>query len=211
MGRVGVIDYGMGNLRSVEKGLEKVGVDVAICDRADELDGFDGLVLPGVGAFGDAMVNLRDRGMIEPLHDFVKSGRHLLGICLGMQLLLSSSDEHGRFDGLGIIPGEVPRLPGSVKVPHMGWNVLRIKRDVPLFAGIEDGSRFYFVHSFYCAPADDTCTIGTTQYGLDFTSAVGRDNVWGLQFHPEKSSSLGLRMLHNFGVMVSGRTGGEAV
>ncbi len=203
MPRVGIIDYGMGNLRSVEKGLQKVGVEVTLCSEAEEFDSFDGLVLPGVGAFGDAMGHLRERGMDRALHHYIGSGRNLLGICLGLQMLFEYSEEHGRNEGLGVIPGKVRRLPGTVKVPHMGWNVLNVTRDVPLFEGVASGSRFYFVHSYYCEPSTDDWTIGTTPYGLEFTCAAGRENVWGLQFHPEKSSLLGLRILENFGRMVA--------
>jgi len=200
---VGIVDYGMGNLRSVEKGLQKVGVESEHCSDPDRLDSFDGLVLPGVGAFGDAMNNLHNLGLDRGLLDYLDSGRHLLGICLGLQLLFEYSEEHGRNEGLGIIPGRVIRLPDTVKVPHMGWNVLGVKREVPLFAGVKPGSRFYFVHSFYCEPSDESWTIGSTDYGLEFTSAAGKDNVWGLQFHPEKSSLLGLEILGNFGKMVA--------
>jgi imidazole glycerol-phosphate synthase subunit HisH len=203
MPRVGIVDYGMGNLRSVEKGLQKVGVDATLCSEAAEFESFDGLVLPGVGAFGDAIEHLRRRGMDRALHDYIGSGRNLLGICLGLQLLFEYSEEHGRNEGLGVIPGRVRRLPDTVKVPHMGWNVLNVTREVPLFDGVESGSRFYFVHSYYCEPSGDDWTIGTTPYGLEFTCAAGIGNVWGLQFHPEKSSLLGLRILENFGGMVA--------
>lgn len=202
MPRVGIIDYGMGNLRSVEKGLERAGVETALCSDSSELAGFDGLVLPGVGAFGDAMANLKRRGLDSALLDFISSGRPMLGICLGLQLLFDRSDEHGAFEGLGVIPGRVVRLPAGVKVPHMGWNVLVPRGDQPLFEGIAPGSRFYFVHSYYCEPDDVRHTIGTTDYGLEFTCAAARENVWGVQFHPEKSSTLGLRLLENFGRMV---------
>lgn len=205
MPTVGIVDYGVGNLRSVEKGLLKVGVDAELCADPGKLGSYDGLVLPGVGAFGDAIDHLRSRGMDSVLLEFIDSGRHLLGICLGLQLLFDYSEEHGMNQGLGVIPGRVMRLPDTVKVPHMGWNVLNIKRGVPLFKGIASGSRFYFVHSFYCDPAGEEWTIGTTSYGLEFTCAAGRDNVWGLQFHPEKSSLLGLEILANFGRMVSER------
>ncbi|PKQ28259.1 MAG: imidazole glycerol phosphate synthase subunit HisH [Candidatus Anoxymicrobium japonicum] len=199
MALIGVIDYGVGNLHSVQKGLEKVGVDAVICSHARELDGFDGLVLPGVGAFGDAMKSLMRLNMDTAILNYIETGRHVLGICLGMQLLFEYSEEHGRNEGLGVVPGGVVRLPDSVKVPHMGWNVLGVKRPNPLFEGIGKDARFYFVHSFYCAPADDSWTIGTTEYGLEFACAMGKDNVWGAQFHPEKSSLLGLEMLKNFG------------
>jgi glutamine amidotransferase len=159
--------------------------------------------MPGVGAFGDAMNNLKSRGMDKALLDYIATGRHLLGICLGLQLMFDYSEEHGRNEGLGIIPGRVVRLPGGVKVPHMGWNVLNVTGEIPLFAGLQSGSRFYFVHSFYCEPDDDESTIGTTLYGIEFTCAARRGNVWGLQFHPEKSSVLGLDILRNFGDMVA--------
>ena len=203
MPTVGIVDYGMGNLRSVEKGLLKVGVDAELCADPGKLGSYDGLVLPGVGAFGDAIDHLRSRGMDSVLLEFIDSGRHLLGICLGLQLLFDYSEEHGRNRGLGVIPGRVIRLPDTVKVPHMGWNVLNINHDVPIFKGIASGSRFYFVHSFYCEPTGEEWTFGTTSYGLEFTCAAGRDNVWGLQFHPEKSSLLGLEILANFGRMVA--------
>ncbi|MBU1670896.1 MAG: imidazole glycerol phosphate synthase subunit HisH [Actinobacteria bacterium] len=200
---VGIIDYGMGNIRSVQKGLEKVGVRAELCSDPARLDSYRGLVLPGVGAFGDAMATLRDRGLVEPVLGQIRSGKPFLGICLGMQLLFERSEEHGDFGGLGVIPGTVRRLPDTVKVPHMGWNVLRQVGRQTLFDGIDEGARFYFVHSYYCDPADDSWAIGSTSYGLEFTCAVGRDNVWGLQFHPEKSSLLGLKMLRNFGGMVA--------
>jgi glutamine amidotransferase len=203
MADVGIIDYGMGNIRSVQKGLEKVGVEAELCSEPGRLGSYRGLVLPGVGAFGDAMANLRSRGLVEPVLEQINTGKPLLGICLGMQLLFERSEEHGDFEGLGVVPGAVRRLPDTVKVPHMGWNVLRQVGEQPLFDGIGEGARFYFVHSFYCEPADDSWTIGRTPYGLDFTCAVGRGSVWGLQFHPEKSSLLGLRMLRNFGVVVA--------
>jgi glutamine amidotransferase len=202
MARVGIVDYGMGNLRSVEKGLQKIGVDASICGTASELDSFDGLVLPGVGAFGDAMENLKGLGMDDAIKEYIGTGRHLLGICLGMQLLLEYSEEHGHSEGLGVVEGGCLRLPDSVKVPHMGWNVVDIKRRNPLFDRLMPGDRFYFVHSYYCAPSDDSWVIGTTDYGLEFACALGKGNVWGLQFHPEKSSLLGLEILENFGRMV---------
>ena len=201
---IGIVDYSMGNLRSVQKGFEKVGVSARICGSPEELDDCDGLVLPGVGAFGDAMENLKELGMADALIGYIDSGRQLLGICLGMQLLFSRSEEHGRSEGLGVIPGRVVRLPGDVKVPHMGWNVMNISQDVPLFEGVDSGSRFYFVHSFYCLPEEAEWTVGKTPYGVEFASAVGSGNVWGVQFHPEKSSDLGLEILRNFGRMVTG-------
>src|SRR5450759_4318286 len=163
MTRVGIVDYEMGNLRSVEKGLQKVGVDASICAEAESFDSFDGLVLPGVGAFGDAMENLKRLGMDEAIREYIATGRHLLGICLGMQLLLEYSEEHGRNEGLGIVPGGCLRLPDTVKVPHMGWNILNVTRENQLFEGLGQADRFYFVHSFYCAPSDGswTCLLYT--------------------------------------------------
>lgn len=203
MPKVGIVDYGMGNLRSVQKALQRVGAEAELCSDPARLGEFDGLVLPGVGAFGDAMDNLRDRGLVGALRDCIDGGAPLLGICLGLQLLFDHSEEHGRNEGLGLIPGRVIKLPDTVKVPHMGWNVLNVKRDVPLLVGLDEGSMFYFVHSFYCEPAGGEATVGTTPYGLEFTCAARNANVWGLQFHPEKSSLLGLKVLKNFTAMVA--------
>jgi len=200
--KIGIIDYGMGNLRSVEKGLEKAGTTCDIISDPDALAGYPGLILPGVGAFADAMTNLKERGMDVAIIGCIESGKPLMGICLGMQLLLEFSDEHGRSEGLGVVPGGVVRLPATVKVPHMGWNVLHQHGEQPLFDSIEEGSRFYFVHSYYCDPSDESWIIGTAPYGLEFACAIGRDNVLGVQFHPEKSSLLGLRMLSNFAGIV---------
>jgi len=199
---VGIVDYGMGNLRSVEKGFEIVGVAAEVCSIPDKFISYDGLVLPGVGAFRDAMENLNSLDMVSALFEYIDSGRNLLGICLGMQLLLSCSEEHGRSEGLDVVPGRVVRLPDNVKVPHMGWNVIDIKKKVPLLQGIESVTRFYFVHSFYCEPVDEETRVAVTPYGLDFTSILRKGNVWGMQFHPEKSSLMGLRILENFGKMV---------
>jgi glutamine amidotransferase len=202
---IGIVDYGMGNLRSVQKGFEKVGVAAEVCAVPEKFMSYRGLVIPGVGAFGDAMENLKSLDMIDALHEYIDSGRNLLGICLGMQLFLTYSEEHGRYEGLSLIPGRVVRLPDSVKVPHMGWNVLTIKKQGPLLKDIASGTRFYFVHSFYCELDDDESIVGTTPYGLDFTSVLSKGNIWGLQFHPEKSSTMGLRILENFGNMVRGK------
>ncbi len=205
MAKIGIIDYGMGNLRSVQKGMEKAGHQASILRWKDALPQFDGIILPGVGAFGDAVKNLRNFGLFEAIIDYVLSGGILLGICLGMQLLFEFSEEHGRHEGLGIIPGSVTRLPSEVKVPHMGWNILKIKREAPLLAGIEDGARFYFVHSYRCVPEFERDIVAVTPYGEDFVSVVARDNVMGLQFHPEKSSGLGLRILSNFGAIAESK------
>lgn len=202
--RIGIIDYGMGNLRSVQKGFEKVGYEAEISGRVEDLGCFDCLVLPGVGAFGKAIARIMDMGIDNLIQDYIKSGRYILGICLGMQLMFTNSYEYGEHKGLDVIPGNVLRLPDSVKVPHMGWNSVSMKPGVPLFKDIPDGSMFYFVHSYYCEPDEKVWTSGTSNYGLEFTCAVGQGNVWGFQFHPEKSSILGLRILKNFGDMALG-------
>jgi len=205
---IAIIDYGMGNLRSVQKGFEKVGFAAKVTADPAELHKAEKLVLPGVGAFKDCMDNLRDGGFIEPIRRHVESGRPFLGICLGLQLLFSESEEFGRHQGLGIIPGKVVRFPGDMhvageelKVPHMGWNQIRLKPEVPLFRGIADGTSVYFVHSYYVIPDDPTVVAAVTDYGIEFCSAIRRDNVMATQFHPEKSQQVGLRILQNFGEM----------
>ena len=197
-----IIDYGMGNLRSVAKGFEKMGYESVITSDAQLLKKADGLVLPGVGAFSDAMDNLRNRGLVEPICDILASGKPFLGICLGLQLLFDYSEEWGGAQGLGIFPGTVKRLPAQLKIPHMGWNTLRYHKFCPLFQGIPEQSAFYFVHSYYVAPVDAELTAVTTEYGIEFTSVVSKNNVFGIQFHPEKSSDLGLHILDNFGKLV---------
>jgi imidazole glycerol-phosphate synthase subunit HisH len=203
---IGVIDYGMGNLRSVQKGFAKVGYEVLVTCDPDRLSDCGGLVLPGVGAFGDAMKQLSKRGLLEPVLRHIESGKQILGICLGMQLFFDYSEEHGRHTGLGVIPGKVSRLTSDVKVPHMGWNVVEQVRESRLLDGVGYGDRFYFVHSYVCVPNNDECRLAVTPYGIDFMCAAGKGNVWGLQFHPEKSSSLGLKILENFGRLVEGVT-----
>lgn len=200
---IGIVDYGRGNLRSVEKGLEKVGHKATIMISPEEVEKVQGIILPGVGAFADAMAALTKGGWLEPLSDFVNSGRPFLGICLGMQLLFEVGEEHGEHPGLGFLPGRVVKFPPGQKVPHMGWNTLEIIRDNKLTNNIPDGSYFYFVHSYYAQPSEESCIAGTTNYGLDFPALVGKDNVWGAQFHPEKSSPWGLVMLDNFGKWVN--------
>ncbi|MFA4884841.1 MAG: imidazole glycerol phosphate synthase subunit HisH [Desulfotomaculaceae bacterium] len=199
---IAIIDYGMGNLRSVHKGFEKVGVKAAVVSDPALLDKADGVVLPGVGAFADAMANLRSAGMIEAIQRAVKEGKPFLGICLGQQLLFDSSEEWGYSEGLGIFPGQVRRLPEGLKVPHMGWNQIEIVRPDPLLEGIPDRSSFYFVHSYAVEPADKEIALALTEYGVHFASIVGKNRVYGIQFHPEKSSALGLKILENFGRVV---------
>ncbi len=199
---IAVIDYEMGNLRSVQKALERVGASAVVTRDPDEIMGASAAVLPGVGAFGTCMDNLRRHGLIEPVKIFVASGRPFLGICLGMQLLFEESEEFGPVAGLGILPGKVVRFAPDPerrrKVPQMGWNALRIARPAPHLAHVPDGSQVYFVHSYYPVPAERDVVATTTDYGGEFASAVWRDNVFACQFHPEKSQAVGLQILANF-------------
>ena len=199
---IAIIDYGMGNLRSVAKGFEKVGIDVGVTNNPADLSSAGGVVLPGVGAFSDALDSLLQQGMIESIYRVVDEGKPILGICLGLQLLFEASEEWGTTKGLGLLPGRVKKLPSGVKIPHMGWNTLKFKRECPLFDGIPEDSAFYFVHSYFVDPSDPTDIVGATDYGIEFTSVAARNNVFGIQFHPEKSSALGLQILKNFGRLV---------
>ena len=200
MTRVAVIDYGMGNRRSVEKALEHVGAEARITADPDYLRHADGLVLPGVGAFPQAMRNLDDLGLPELIHELVGRTKPLLGICLGMQLLFDTSTEIVPTRGLGLIGGEVTRLEsGDRRIPHIGWNEVRFERPCALTAGLPNaGCPFYHVHSFAARPRDADTVVGTTEYGERFATIVGRENVFGVQFHPEKSSRHGLTMLRDF-------------
>ena len=208
MTRITVIDYGMGNRRSVEKALEHVGAHAAITSAHEELRRADGLVLPGVGAFPRAMRNLDALGLPDLIRDLVGAGKPLLGICLGMQLLFDSSVEIAPTPGLGVLRGEVTRLNGgALRIPHIGWNEVRFERASSLTAELPPaGCPLYHVHSFAARPSDPGEVIGTTEYGERFATIVGRDRVFGVQFHPEKSSRHGLRMLHGFvGLCTGGR------
>lgn len=205
MNLIAIVDYGMGNLRSVRKAFEHVGADARIVDSPAGLTDADKLVLPGVGAFADAIGHLRDQGFVEPLKAFAASGKPFLGVCLGLQLLFDVSYEDGEHSGLGIVPGEVVRFdfkgkPGAseLKIPHMGWNRLVFAPDCPLLAGIESGAWFYFVHSYYVAPHDQEVAWGRCDYGGEFTAMIWRDNLYATQFHPEKSQADGLKILSNF-------------
>jgi glutamine amidotransferase len=196
-----VIDYGMSNLRSVSKALERLGGEAIVSADPRDIEGADKVILPGVGAFGDAMKELNARKWTRPILDFVSSGKPFLGICLGLQLLFESSEESRDISGLGVLKGEVARFPASLglKVPHMGWNQLHFKKeDCSLTEGVAEGQYVYFVHSFFVRPADERCVLAVTDYGLPFASMVWKDRVYGCQFHPEKSQDAGLRMLHNF-------------
>lgn len=198
---IAIIDYGMGNLRSVQKGFEHVGQKAVITSRAAELASAAKVVLPGVGAFQDAMSELQRLELVEPIRAAVASGKPFLGICLGLQLLFDTSYEDGRHEGLGILAGEVVRfdVPPPLKVPHMGWNELMVRRPAPIFAGLREGAHMYFIHSYYVVPRDRSVIAAEANYPAPFTAAVWRDNLFATQFHPEKSQADGLRILKNFG------------
>jgi glutamine amidotransferase len=190
---VTVLDFGSGNLRSVAKALERAGATVEVSETVDL--GADALVVPGQGHFGACIVNLGPR--LDQVREWIASGRPYLGICLGLQILFSSSEESPE-EGLGVFEGEVVRLPGGVKVPHIGWNEVVARRDARLFEGIDDNTRFYFVHSYYPSPVDGAVSAATTDYGIEFSCAAERENVFATQFHPEKSSDAGAEVLRNF-------------
>jgi glutamine amidotransferase len=195
---IAIVNYGLGNLRSVQKALERVGSKAVVTDDPAILEQAQGILLPGVGAFGDAMASLRSRRLQEPVLRQVADGKPLLGICLGMQLLFDESEEMGRHQGLGLLPGRVVRFPkGDLRVPHVGWNEFRQVRG-GLLAGIVDGAYAYFVHSYFAVPAEPMDVLATTEYGLEFAAVVGRNSVYGAQFHPEKSQEVGLQLLKNF-------------
>ena len=195
--RISIVDYQAGNVRSVQKAIEAVGAQATITGDPEEIAGSDALVFPGQGACDSSMRRLRERGLVEPIRDFITGGRPFLGVCLGLQLLLEDSDE-GSEPCLGVLPGRVRRLPPGTKVPHMGWNEVNLRGDHPVLAGVPSGSYFYFVHSYYADPQDESVVLGTTSYGLDFCSAAAWDNVVAVQFHPEKSGDLGLRIYRQF-------------
>jgi glutamine amidotransferase len=202
--RIGVVDYGMGNRRSVEKALEHVGARATVTSDHAELRAADGLVVPGVGAFPRAMANLRDLGLDEVIGERVEEGLPVLGICLGMQVLFDESVELGGASGLGLLPGRVEHLDsGELKIPHIGWNLVRFERSSPLTAGLPDACAFYHVHTFAPVPAEPADVLGRSEYGTPFVSAVGRDALFAVQFHPEKSSTHGLRLLENFAAICS--------
>ena len=209
---IAIVDYGMGNLRSVHKAMERVGYQALVTQDPRAIEKADGLVLPGVGAFQKAMDNLETLKLIDAVIEFIRSGRPFLGICLGLQLLFAEGEEFGIHKGLGIFPGRVVRFPfsqpgepsskDSLKVPHMGWNSVQIKRSFPALAGVAEGTHFYFVHSYYPVPEDREIIATTTDYGGEFVSSIGRGNLFACQFHPEKSQSSGLKILKNFGSLV---------
>ncbi len=204
---IAIVDYGMGNLASVEKAFQMIGAPAVITGDPDQIAKADRVVLPGVGAFGAAMENLRTSGMDQAVTEAVRAGKPFIGICLGMQLLFTDSDELGYYKGLDLISGRVvqffqpeDRTPETeaLKVPHMGWNVLDVKTPAPPLNGFPNGGMVYFVHSFYCAPTDAGVVAATSTHGIEFCACVWKDNIFAAQFHPEKSSTLGLAMLKNF-------------
>ncbi len=198
---IAIIDYGMGNLRSVQKGIERAGYAAAVSRSPERIEAAAGVVLPGVGAFGACMDNLRATGLVDVVRRVIERGTPFLGICLGMQLLFEESDEFGPVKGLGIFPGRVVRFAERppLKVPHMGWNRIRKHGPVADLEGVDDGAFVYFVHSYYIVPGDPSLTATSTVHGIEFTSAIARDNVFATQYHPEKSQAVGLRILQNFG------------
>ncbi len=205
---IAIVDYGMGNLRSVHKALEQVGLEAQVTSDPREVVNASQVVLPGVGAFKDCMRNLEEFRLLEPVIMSIEAGKPFLGICLGLQLLFEESDEFGLHRGMGVLPGRVTRFPAGIHdletgqpypIPHMGWNTVEIKKETPLFAGIENNSFFYFVHSYYPIPQAPGDIIAVTSYGIEFACAVQHGNIYAVQFHPEKSQKNGLQLLRNFG------------
>jgi imidazole glycerol-phosphate synthase subunit HisH len=201
-----IVDYGVGNLRSAQKAFERLGQAAEVTSDAERIARAPAVVLPGQGAFGTCMTNLRAAGLVEPVLHAIRSGRPFLGICIGMQLLFTESEESPAVPGLGVLEGRVVRFPHDRerKVPHMGWNQLNVVRSVPVLAGIESGSYVYFVHSYYPVPTDLTVAATTTSYGPEFVSSVARDHLFAGVFHPEKSQQVGLHLLDNFVRVVRG-------
>jgi glutamine amidotransferase len=222
MSRIGIIDYGMGNLGSVSNACKFLGLDAEILTAPGRLDACRAMILPGVGAFGDCMAHLVEHGFVEPIRSWIAGGKPFLGICLGLQALFESSEESPGVEGLGIFKGQVKRFSFNVaaassrcaeagclshlKIPQIGWNAVQQNPPAcPMFKDIADGAYFYFVHSFYVAPDDESIVAGETDYGIKYCSAVWKDNVFAVQFHPEKSQAVGLQMLKNFGTSIKGK------
>ncbi|MGC8839468.1 MAG: imidazole glycerol phosphate synthase subunit HisH [Anaerolineae bacterium] len=202
---IAIVDYGIGNIRSVFKAFQHLGAEAVMASDGRALERADGLVLPGVAAFGDAMAKLQALDLVAPLREAVAAGKPFLGICVGMQVLFEESEEMGHHRGLGLLPGRVRRFAGPVRVPQIGWNQVFPAREDPLLAGIQPGDWVYFAHSYYVAPADRSVVLAETEYGIRYPSAVGRGRLYGIQFHPEKSQAAGLRVLGNFIALVEGR------
>ncbi|HET6850851.1 MAG TPA: imidazole glycerol phosphate synthase subunit HisH [Pyrinomonadaceae bacterium] len=201
--KVAIIDYGVGNLRSVEKAFAATGCEAVVSGDENELRRAERLVLPGVGAFGACMKALKERGFDRLVYERAREGTPLLGVCVGMQMLFEESDEFGSTRGLGLLKGKVRRFSDALVVPQVGWNRIHQARPHALFEGVGDGAFCYFVHSYYCEPVDETVIAGETEYGGRYASVVTKENVCGVQFHPEKSQDVGLRMLKNFGTRMN--------
>lgn len=197
---IAIIDYDAGNIKSVEKALQYLGEEAVITRDREEILGSDKVILPGVGAFGDAMEKLHQYGLVDTIQEVVDRRIPFLGICLGLQLMFESSDEAPGVKGLGLLPGKILRIPkkGDMKIPHMGWNDIKIKEGAKLFAGLEDHPYVYFVHSYYLQADDPSIVAATTEYGVTIHASVEKDNIFACQFHPEKSSTIGLQILKNF-------------
>ena len=196
---IAIVDYGAGNLLSVKKALDFIGAESVITASANEIKNADGVILPGVGSFGNAMESMHESGLVEAVRSVAQSGRPFLGICLGLQLLFESSEESPGVEGLGVLKGKILKIPSdNLKVPHMGWNSLEFKKSTPLFEGIADGAYVYFVHSYYLSAENISDVSSTTEYGVTIHASVANGNLFATQFHPEKSGDVGLQMLRNF-------------
>ncbi|MBK7601683.1 MAG: imidazole glycerol phosphate synthase subunit HisH [Acidobacteria bacterium] len=198
---IAIIDYGVGNLRSVEKAFTSQGIDAVVTSDEQILRKADKLVLPGVGAFAACMDGLRKHNFDRLVIEAAQSGKPIIGLCVGLQMMFDEGHEFGIHKGLGLLPGKVVRFPDGIHVPHIGWNQVEFKQDHPIFRGLPENPFFYFVHSYYCVPDDPTCILGETDYGQTYASICGRDNIVGVQFHPEKSQGMGLQLLKNFAAM----------
>jgi glutamine amidotransferase len=198
---IAIIDYGVGNLRSVEKAFTSQGIDAIVTSDEQILRKADKLVLPGVGAFAACMDGLRKHNFDRLVIEAAQSGKPIIGLCVGLQMMFDEGHEFGIHKGLGLLPGKVVRFPEGIHVPHIGWNQVEFKQDHPIFRGLPENPFFYFVHSYYCLPDDPTCILGETDYGQTYASICGRDNIVGVQFHPEKSQGMGLQLLKNFAAM----------
>ena len=199
---IAIVNYGMGNLRSVQKAFETVGYEAIVTYEKEQIKSANAIVIPGVGAFYDAMNNLKSLGLDDVIAEEIKTGKPFLGICLGMQVLFSYGYEVEKSEGLNIISGDIVKIPEGNKIPHMGWNSLDIKRESSILKGVESGDYFYFVHSYYARPQRPEVVVATTEYGIEVPAVVQKDNIIGIQFHPEKSSNTGLKILKNFGELI---------
>lgn len=195
---IAIVDYGIGNLMSVQKALEKLGAKTTLTNNPETISKSKKLILPGVGAFGDAVKGLKAHNLENPIRDFIKSNKPFLGICLGLQILFEESEESPDVQGLGIFKGKVVKFRTNLKVPHMGWNSIKIMKDSPILKNIDDESYVYFVHSYYVEPRDKKTILTLTNYDIDFTSMIWKENIFACQFHPEKSQKVGLKILENF-------------